>query len=653
MEYMDDLRYLRLLAKQYPSIGATSTEIINLQAILNLPKGTEHFISDIHGEVEAFIHICNNASGVIREKVDMLFDNIISTEERAVLSTLIYYPEAKLKEFAQADKLCEEWYRITLNRLLKICRLVSSKYTRSKVRRSLPADFSYIIEELLNTNYDLPNKEEYYENIIASIIEIGRADNFVTALCTSIKSLVVDRLHIVGDIFDRGPRADIVMDTLMKQSEVDIEWGNHDVLWMGAASGSRTCIAVTLNNSITYNNLEVIETGYGISLRPLALFANEYYSDSDVSVFMPKLYTKGCYKPEDMLLVARMHKAIAIIQFKLEGQIIGRNPCFNMEERRLLDKINFDKGTVLIDGKEYALTDTQFPTLDTEHPYALSPEESELMQQLKFSFLNSEKLSSHVKFLYAKGALYTCYNSNLLYHGSIPMNEDGSFMELSINGKWLFGKALMDYCDLVARQGYHAKLNSHERQFGKDFLWFLWCGKDSPLFGRKKATTFERLFVQDKDSWTEEKNSYYKYCEKEEACVGILAEFGLFGEHCHIVNGHVPVRTKDGESPIKANGRLIVIDGGFCRAYQATTGIAGYTLIYNSYGIRISSHEPFNGRDDAIKNNKDILSRATVFDRATSRIKVLETDEGQMIEKRIVELKKLLAAYYDGAIIAD
>ena len=645
-----DLRYLQLLSRQYPNVQAASSEIINLQAILNLPKGTEHFMSDLHGEYEAFLHIMNNASGAVREKVDILFQNMVTSEERAQLATLIYYPEEKLEEIASQVEDINEGHKITLNRLIEICRLASSKYTRSKVRKALPKEYAYIIDELLNTNYEVHNKKEYYENIISTIIATDQAENFIINMCRVIKKLVVDHLHIVGDIFDRGPRADIIMDSLIGHHSVDIQWGNHDVLWMGAATGSRTCIATVLNNSITYNNLEVIETGYGISLRPLALFANEIYADCDTSCFKTKHIGGGSYSDKENGLGARMHKAIAVILFKLEGQTILRNPSFRMQDRLLLDKIDFEKGTIRLGDTEYPLLDRDFPTILPSAPYELSKEEAELMDQLKYSFLRSEKLQRHIKFLYSKGGLYKCYNGNLLFHGCIPMDSEGNFLKFSIGCKELSGRAFLDHAESVARQGYYAKPGTPEKQFGKDFLWFLWCGRNSPLFGRDHIATLERRLVADESTWAEPKNPYYSYYNDEEVCEQILKEFGLEGPHCHIINGHVPVKSKDGENPVKAHGRLIVIDGGFCRAYQPTTGIAGYTLIYNSWGIRISAHEPFSGVQNAIRNNKDIFSTSVIFDRMESRIRINETDNGALLQQRIDDLKWLLLAYKTGEI---
>ena len=648
----NNLHYLQMLSNQYPSIESAATEIINREAYLNLPKGTEHFMSDLHGEYEAFLHILNNASGAIKEKVDILFANTLSSRERAVLATLIYYTEAKLKEIKAEIPPAEmkEWYQITLNRLMEVCRLVASKYTRSKVRRALPKGYEHIIDELLHTNYDALNKEQYYGHIISTIIEIDRADEFILAVCDTIKRLIVDRLHIVGDIFDRGLRPDIIMDSLMEHHRVDIQWGNHDILWMGAAAGSRTCIANVLNNCITYNNLEVIETGYGISLRPLALFASEVYRHSNLRCFMPRVPEEGHYNPKDLEQVARMHKAIAIILFKLEGQTILRNPAFRMENRLFLDKIDFEKGTVRIGEKDYQLLDCDFPTIDRENPFRLSAEEAEVMSQLRFSFQQSEKLQRHVKFLYSKGGMYLCCNQNLLFHGCIPMDEDGSFTRFEADGKILSGKSFIDYTEELARQGYYARPDTPERQKGKDFLWFLWCGSSSPLFGRDKMATFERMLIGDKALCEEGKNPYYHHNNEEGTCVRILKEFGLTGEYSHIINGHVPVRSKDGENPVKANGRLIVIDGGFCKVYQPKTGIAGYTLIYNSHGIRITSHEPFAGVNDAIRYNKDILSTSVIFETRESRIKIADTDDGARIREDIADLKLLLEAYRSGLI---
>ncbi|MEG2188827.1 MAG: fructose-1,6-bisphosphatase, partial [Christensenella sp.] len=511
-----DVKYLELLSQKYPTIQSACTEIINLQAILNLPKGTEHFVSDIHGEDAAFCHILNNASGVIREKADILFGKTLAVSERTELCTLIYYPEQKLDELRQ--KADDEWYRITLYRLIEVCRLCASKYTRSKVRKALPKDFEYIIDELLHTSADDKDKQGYYEHIISTITDIGRADAFVIALASVIKRLVVDRLHVVGDVFDRGPHADVILDKLSAHHAVDIEWGNHDILWMGAAAGNAACIAGVLNISTKYSNIDFVETAYGINLRPLALFAQETYTD-------------------DTDLLDHMHKAIAIIQFKLEGQIIMRRKEYKMESRLLLDKINFDDMSVVVDGAKYALNDHDFPTIDPAHPYDLTPAEKEVTAQLVYSFTQSEKLQRHVKFLFSQGSLYLTFNGNLLFHGCIPMTENGEFYALELDGKPRKGKELMDYADALARQGYYAREGSAARLAGMDFLWYLWCGKRSPLFGRSKIATFERMFIDDEGAWVEEKDPYYTYIEDPKMCDMILEEFGTAGKYSHIVNG--------------------------------------------------------------------------------------------------------------------
>lgn len=646
-------KYLLELSKSYPNRSSVLSEIINLNAILNLPKGTEHFMSDIHGEHEAFLHIRRNASGVIRKKVDAVLGKAITAKERAELATLIYYPEEKLDEIKERTQDLGDWYAITLERLLLVCREVSSKYTRSKVMKCLATvagGYDHVIDELLNNGNEEKNKIQYYDSIVGTIISIGAAEQLISAVCSAIKGLVIDHLHIVGDIFDRGARADIIVDELMKERSIDIQWGNHDVLWMGAAAGSRTCIATVLNNSITYKNLDVVEIGYGISLRPLSLFASEVYRDSDVSRYMPKGNTGGDFmKHDDDALIARMHKAISVIQFKLEGQTIMRNPLFGMDSRLLLDKIDKERGTVMIDGKEYPLTDNDLPTVDPENPYKLTDSEARVMYYLKNAFMRSEKLQRHVAFLFEKGEMYTVFNKNLLFHGCIPLDKDGEFIKFSC-ADGLSGRAFMDWCDRVARLGFYAKDGSAERQHGKDFLWFLWCGKNSPLCAREKITTFERLFVADESTWVEPKNTYYDSWNNEKIADKILAEFSLGGRGSHIINGHIPIKSRKGEAPIKAGGKLIVIDGGFCQAYQPTTGIGGYTLIYNAEGIRISAHEPFRGRANAIKENADILSDTVVFEYSKDKILVKDTDQGAEIRARIDDLHRLEAAFESGQI---
>lgn len=647
MRATDGMRkYLLELSRQYPNRNAVSSEIINLNAILNLPKGTEHFISDIHGEHEAFSHIRRNASGVIRRKVEALFGSSLSKEELAELSTLIYYPEEKLDEIRDRESELDGWYVATIGRLIDVCRLVGAKYTRSKVRKQLKRSsdgYDYIIEELL-----LGGKGDYCASISKTIVRTGAAERFIVAVCSAIKGLVIDHLHIVGDIFDRGARADIVLDELMRERSIDIQWGNHDVLWMGAAAGSRTCIATVLNNSITYKNLDVIEIGYGISLRPLSLFAAEVYSSADVSCYMPKGNSGGdTLRHDDDLLIARMHKAISVIQFKLEGQTILRNPLFHMEERLLLDKIDRVRGMVNIGGVDYKLRECDFPTVSEDNPYKLTDREAEVMAYLKNAFMRSEKLQRHVAFLYEHGEAYTVFNRNLLFHGCIPLDEDGEFLALdAAEGKR--GRELMDYADRAARQGYFAKEGSPERQRGKDFLWFLWCGKDSPLCARKRIATFERLLVTDESAWVEPRNAYYRSWDDKAIAEKILREFGLDGARCHIINGHIPVNK--GEEPIKGGGKLIVIDGGFCRAFHTKTGIGGYTLIYNADGMRISAHEPFTGKENAVKNNADILSDTVIFEQRADKIRIRETDGGAVIRDKIADLMLLLREYESGGI---
>ena len=648
----EELRYLKLLAQKYPTVQAASTEIINLQAILNLPKGTEHFISDIHGEYEAFLHILNSCSGVIKEKIDEVFASSNSKAERDQLATLIYYPQEKLELVVQQESDLDEWYRITLHRLIEVCRLVSSKYTRSKVRKALPKDYAYIIDELLHTRYDEADKKEYFENIISTILSIGRAPSFIAALCQVIKRLAVDHMHIVGDLFDRGPRADIILDSLMDYHSVDIQWGNHDILWMGAASGSRTLVATVLSNSIHYNNLEVIETGYGISLRPLSIFANEVYQNCDTHRFAVKLTgeDKEHISQKDQLLSARMHKAITVILFKLEGQKILRHPEYGMEDRLLLDKIDYANRCITIGGVTYPLEDCDFPTVDPADPYTLTEEENQVIDQLTASFRRSEKLQKHVRFLYSKGSMYLCYNGNLLFHGCIPMTADGKLMSFTIGGHERSGRDFLNYAEKAARKAYYDAPGSTERQLGMDFLWWLWAGRNSPIFGRDRMTTFERRLIKDESAWTEPKNSYYALYQDPAVCDMLLKEFGLEGPHCHIINGHIPVKAKKGESPIKGGGKLVVIDGGFCKAYQPTSGIAGYTLIFNSWCFRIVSHQPFAGQQDAIENNHDIANSSDVFERLGSRMRISQTDIGRTLQAQSDDLCLLLEAYRSGAV---
>ncbi len=651
----EELHYLRLLARQYPTVEAAGTEIIRLQAILNLPKPTEHFMSDIHGEHEAFLHILNSGSGEVKEKLEELFGNTMTQKDRNDLATLIYYPSSKLALVADEEEDLDEWYRLTIHRLVDLCRFVSTKHTRAKVRTYMDPDYEQILDELIHLVEEGGSRRDQYENIINTIIQIGQAADVIRAICKVIKSLVVDKLHIVGDIFDRGPRADIVMDSLMGCNNVDIQWGNHDVLWMGAASGSRTLVATVLSNSIRYNNLDVIETGYGISLRPLSIFANEVYKDTNTDQFKVKLTGTDAdqYTEKDKLLSARMYKAITIILFKLEAQKVLRRPEFGMADRLLLDNINYEDKTITLNGKVYPMLDCDFPTVDPANPYELTAEENHVINQLTDSFENSEKLQKHIRFLYSKGGLYKVCNGNLLFHGCIPMNDDGSLMTFTIGGKERSGKRFLDYAEKTARKAYYDKRGSEERQFGMDFLWWLWAGRNSPIFGRDRMTTFERRFIADESTWVEPKNAYYTYYQDPAVCDRLLKEFGLEGEHCHIINGHVPVKVRKGESPIKGGGKLIVIDGGFSRAYQSTSGIAGYTLIYNSRHYRIVSHQPFTSKWNAVHKNEDIRNDSEIFEKLETRMRIRDTDEGAELQDRVDMLMMLLDAYRSGAVTED
>ena len=648
----EQLRYLRLLSKQYPTVQTASAEIIRLQSILNLPKGTEHFMSDIHGEYDAFLHILNSCSGEVKEKLKDIFGSTLSQRDRNDLATLIYYPKSKMELVAATEDDMDEWYRIALHRLVQVCRFVSIKHTRGHVREQMPESYREILDELIHIRDEDGSKREYFENVIATIIAIGQAAEVIQALCTTIKALTVDHLHIVGDIFDRGPRADIVMDSLMNCRCVDIQWGNHDILWMGAASGSRTLVATVLSNSIRYNNLDVIETGYGISLRPLSIFANEVYRDCDTSCFGIKMTNLDAnrYTEKERLLSSRMYKAITIILFKLEGAKVLRRPEYGMEDRALLHRINYENKTINIGGVDYPLMDCDFPTVDPANPYELTPEESSVIDQLTESFRHSEKLQKHTRFLYSKGSLYKVINGNLLFHGCIPMTEDGKLLTFHISGEPLSGKAFMDYADKTARQAYYHKPGTPERVFGMDFLWWLWAGRNSPIFGRDRMATFERRFVDHEVAQAEPKNPYYTYYHDPEVCQMLLKEFGLEGKHSHIINGHVPVKAKKGESPIKGGGKLIVIDGGFSKAYQPTSGIAGYTLTFGSRYLRIVAHQPFAGKQNAVQSNADIDNESDIFERMETRLRVADTDEGQNLQARVDELMDLLDAYRAGAV---
>ena len=648
----EQLRYLQLLSKQYPTIQETAKEIMRLQAILNLPKGTEHFMSDIHGEYDAFLHILNSCSGEVKVKLRELLGNTISAQELDELATLIYYPRAKLASAADTQADLDGWYRTTLRQLIDMSYYVSDKYTRYKVRHAIPERYRDVIEELYNCRMEQGYRQDYFENILGTIIQTGQAAEIIEDMCILIKTMVVDHLHIVGDIFDRGPRADIVMDSLMTCHSVDIQWGNHDVLWMGAASGSRTLVATVLSNSIRYNNLDVIETGYGISLRPLSIFANEVYSDCNLDCFHVKLVGDDAqqYTEKDKLLSARMYKAITLILFKLEGQKILRHPEYNMNDRLLLDKIDYQAKTICLDGKVYPLLDCDFPTVDPSDPYKLTEEESHVIDQLTDAFRHSEKLQNHIRFLYSKGGLYKIHNGNLLFHGCIPMEADGSLMTFRIGSTPRKGKAFLDHAERIARKAYYDKWGSRERQLGMDFLWWLWAGRNSPIFGRDRMTTFERRFIADESTWAEPKNAYYTHCQQADVCDMLLKEFGLEGAHSHIINGHVPVKVKKGESPVKGGGKLLVIDGGFSKAYQSTSGIAGYTLIFTSHHLRMVSHHLFAGKRAAIQENHDIANDSIVIEELESRMKVAQTDQGVGLQEQVDDLTNLLIAYRAGAV---
>ena len=639
--------YCKILSKYYDNIAKVSKEIINLEAILNLPKSTEHFITDIHGEYESFSHILRNASGYIRMKIDEEFSDLM-LQEKKDLATLVYYPKEWLKAKAK-HRDQKNWYKVTLERLVILCKVVSSKYSRSKVRKALPENYSYIIEELLHENsYNNIDRKQYYNGILESIIELNSADDFIVELSKVIRRLAVDHLHIVGDIYDRGPAPHLVMDELMNHHSLDIQWGNHDILWAGAAAGSTACIYNVLRICMKYNNLESVEDGYGINLLPLARFAMKTYKNTNCKIFEPKINNDENISLDDIKLIAQMHKAVTVIQLKLEGKIIKESPEYNMDDRLFLDKIDFSKKTVRIDGKDYHMLDTDFPTFDTVDPYKLNKEEEELTEKLKNSFQKSEKLQKHVKFLILKGGIYLKYNSNLLYHACIPMEENKEFKKIEIFGKFYYGKNFLDKIDMLIRE-YYLTENKPKKKFGSDFFWYLWCHKDSPLFGKDKMATFERYFIADKLTHKEIENPYFVHRDKEKVCNMILENFDLDITKSHIINGHMPVIVRKGESPIKANGKLLVIDGGLSKAYQKKTGIAGYTLIYNSYGLLLTTHGPFISTQEAIESGHDILTISEVV-RKSDRKFVKDTDIGMEISEEISELKYLLTSYKEGII---
>lgn len=642
-----ELRYLERLSALYPTIDSASTEIINLQSILNLPKGTEHFLSDIHGEYAAFSHVLRNGSGAVRKKIDDVFGHTLSQKDKRELASLIYYPTQKMDYVKSLEQDTENWYKIMLYRLIEICKVVSSKYTRSKVRKALPDAYAYVIEELITEKPEVLNRGAYFDGIVNTILEVGSAEKFIIAMAELIQRLVVDHLHVLGDIYDRGSGAHNIMDKLCKYHSLDIQWGNHDVMWMGSAAGNTACIANIIRNSVRYGNIDVLEDGYGINMIPLATFAMSTYADDDCHCFTIKRVGRRS-NDSDNDLEMKMHKAIAVIQFKLEGQLIAKYPEFNMDNRRLLHKIDFENGTVELDGVIYPMKDMNFPTIDPKNPYELSERESEVMEKLRAVFTRCEKLQRHTQLLMKKGSLYKVYNGNLLFHGCVPMNKDGSFREVKVNGRLYGGVKLYNILEANARKALMS-LNKSDRIKGGDILWYLWNGPDSPLFGRDKMTTFERYFIEDKKTHHEDKNAYYDLINDEKIADKILREFGL-DETGHIINGHVPVHQSEGESPLKCGGKVIMIDGGFSKAYHKLTGIAGYTLTYNSYGLTLTAHEPFECAEQVIHNDKDIVSNQVAVQQAFNRILVGDTDNGKRLKENIAELKDLIRAYRRGTI---
>nr|WP_277443038.1 fructose-1,6-bisphosphatase [Pelotomaculum isophthalicicum] len=646
-ELMEQQDYLELLSQKFPTISQAASEVINLKSILNLPKGTEHFLTDLHGEYEAFNHVMKNASGVVKRKIYDVLGKTLSRNDINELASLIYYPEDKLHLVKEREANLSDWYEVTIYRLIQVCRDTSSKYTRSKVRKALPPDFAYIIEELLHEDEYRFNKKEYYNKIIDTIVGLDMADDFIISISTVIQRLTIDHLHIIGDVYDRGPGPHFIMDTLIKHHSVDIQWGNHDILWMGAAAGNRSCIANVVRICLRYANMDILEEGYGINLFPLATFAMTAYKDDECSKFKPKMSSSDIVPDSSIDLLAKMHKAIAMIQFKLEHELILNHPDYDMNDRLLLDKINYEEHTINVGGVVYKLNDQTFPTIDPKEPWKLTEEEKSVIDKLRYTFLKSEKLQKHIRFMFAKGSMYLKYNSNLLFHASIPMNSDGTFKKIKLNGVECSGKYLLDNLEQWSREAYFGRENKDN---STDILWYLWCHQDSPLFGKDKMATLERYFIDDKTPHKEHYTPYYTLVNDEKTARMILAEFGLDPKKGHIINGHVPVKTRKGESPIKANGKLLVIDGGFAKAYQSQTGIAGYTLIYNSYGLMLASHEPFESVEKSVNEGMDIHSTLSVVEKVVDRKKISDTDNGQKLKKQIYYLEMLLSAFRTGVI---
>lgn len=637
-----DKKYLSLLANKFPTIDSAVSEIVNLSAIRSLPKGTEYFFSDIHGEYEAFLHMLKSASGMIKNKIDITLGKTVAAAEREELAYLIYYPDKQIKKLKTQDRLSDEWYRLTIYRLILVCEAVSAKYTRSRVRKRTPKDMVYILDELLNVTDDVV-KEYYYDEIISTILDTGIADHFIKSICELIQSLAIDNLHIIGDIYDRGPRADIIMDELMKIHNVDIQWGNHDISWMGAASGNWALIANVIRISMRYNNFDVLEDGYGLNLRALAVFAGETYKNDDCALFMPQTLDDNIYDPVDTGLVAKMHKAITVIQLKLEGQLIERHPEWDMAKRDIFRKVDFESGTVTLNGRKYELPDKNFPTVFRDYPLSLTDEENELMTVLANSFMHSERLNAHIRFLYAKGSMYKTINGNLLFHGCIPLDENGQLQSVNIAGKQYSGKEMLDKLDEIANKAYFMQAGK-EKDYSADYLWYLWCGARSPLYGKDKMAFFERYFLDDKELQKENYNAYYHFSEQATVCGRILEMFGLDPKHGHIINGHVPVKIKNGESPVKAEGRLFVIDGGISKAYQKATGIAGYTLIYDSHSLNLAEHKPF------IAGESEHTPEIHLVEKLDRRANISDTDKGAELLEQINDLRALLNAYRSGEI---
>ncbi|MBO4820738.1 MAG: fructose-1,6-bisphosphatase [Prevotella sp.] len=648
---MEDLRYLQLLSHRFPTIAEASTEIINLQAILQLPKGTEHFLADIHGEFEAFQHILNNASGNIKRKVNELFGNQIRESEKKELCTLIYYPREKLELVKETEEDINDWYHTTIHHLVEVCRDVSSKYTRSKVNKSLPPEFSYIIQELLHERTEDVDKTNYVSAITDTIISTGSADAFIVAICNVIHRLAVDQLHILGDIYDRGPGAHLIMDTMQNYHTWDIQWGNHDILWMGACAGNEACICNVIRLSLRYANLVTLEEGYGINLMPLATFALETYGDDPCEEFIPRTLGENVMDEKSRMLTARMHKAISILQFKTEAILASRHPEWGMDHRNLLSQVDYNRGVITLNGMEYTLSSNHFPTIDPASPITLTPGERQLMDRLRHSFTVSEKLHRHIRLILRHGCMYAVINNNLLFHASVPLNADGSFKEVELyNGKKFTGMDLMHHIGMLIRSAFESDTDPDERQHAIDYFLYLWCGKDSPLFDKSKMATFERYFLKEKETHKEEKGYYFKLRDNANICDRIMDAFGVQGPNRHIINGHVPVHVKTGETPIKADGKLMVIDGGFSEAYHKETGIAGYTLVYHSRGFQLVQHEPFTSSRDAILRGTDILGTTQIVEMSAHRMRMADTDRGAEIKLQIADLEKLLYAYRHGII---